>query len=76
MLAIYKAPTSPESIDRLRYAFFVKSTKQNKPVKLSNQPPISAAAYQHYNRVYYQVKKRLKLDLETHWGKGTGAGIA
>lgn len=69
LLAIYNAPKSEDSIDHLRYTQFVKSTKLNKPVQLSNLPPTSAAAHQHFNRVYYQVQTWLGHDLEPQeWG--------
>ncbi|GBP08120.1 hypothetical protein EVAR_2915_1 [Eumeta japonica] len=48
---------------------YVKSTKLNKPVQLSNIPPTSAAAHQHFERVYYQVQTWLGHDLEPQvWG--------
>lgn len=69
LLAIYNAPKSENCIDRLRYAQFIKLTKLNKPVQLSTLPPTSAAALQHFNRVYYQVQTWLGHDLEPqNWG--------
>lgn len=69
MLAIYNAPKSVDNIDNLRYTQFVKSTKLNKPVQLSNLPPTSAATHQHINRVYYQIQTWLGNDLEPQeWG--------
>lgn len=64
LLAVYNAPKSVDSIDHLCYAQYVKSTKLNKPVQLSNIPPTSAAAHQHFNRVYYQVQTWLGHDFE------------
>ncbi|CAG4954975.1 unnamed protein product [Colias eurytheme] len=66
LLAVYNAPKSMKSLDHLRYTpmHYVKSTKLNKPVQLSNIPATSAAAHQHFNRVYYQVQTWLGLDLE------------
>lgn len=58
-----------DNIDNLRYTQFVKSTKLNKPVQLSNLPPTSAATHQHINRVYYQIQTWLGNDLEPQeWG--------
>lgn len=58
-----------KSLDHLRYMHYVKSTKLNKPVQLSNIPPTSAAAHQHFQRVYYQVQTWLGHDLEPQvWG--------
>lgn len=69
MLAVYNAPKSENNIDHHRYIQFIKSTKLHKPVQLSNLPPTSAAAYQHINRVYYQIQKWLGHDLEPQeWG--------
>uniref|UniRef100_A0ABM1HVZ4 Uncharacterized protein LOC107064220 n=1 Tax=Polistes dominula TaxID=743375 RepID=A0ABM1HVZ4_POLDO len=69
LLAVYNAPKSVDSIDHLRYAQYVKSTKLNKPVQLSNIPPTSVAAHQHFNCVYYQVQTWLRHDLEPQeWG--------
>ncbi|GFS84477.1 uncharacterized protein TNCV_4606601 [Trichonephila clavipes] len=56
LLAIYNAPQSENSIDNLRCTQFIKSTKLNKPVQLSNISPTRAAAHQHISRVYYQVQ--------------------
>ncbi|GFY76070.1 uncharacterized protein TNIN_466991 [Trichonephila inaurata madagascariensis] len=47
LLVIYNAPNSENSLDNLRCTQFIKSTKLNKPVQLSNIPPTSAAAHQH-----------------------------
>ncbi|GFT77842.1 uncharacterized protein TNCV_2968851 [Trichonephila clavipes] len=52
----YNAPKSENSIDNLCYTQFIRSTKLNKSVQLSNLPPTSAAAHQHISRVYYQVQ--------------------
>lgn len=72
LLAVYNAPKSVKSLDHLRYMHYVKSTKLNKPVQLSNIPPTSAAAHQHFNRVYYQVQTWLGHDLEPQvWGWAT-----
>lgn len=69
LLAVYNAPKSVKSLDHLRYMHYVKSTKLNKPVQLSNIPPTSAAAHQHFKRVYYQVQTWLGHDLEPQvWG--------
>ncbi|GFS56691.1 uncharacterized protein TNIN_84961 [Trichonephila inaurata madagascariensis] len=64
LLKIYNAPKSKNSIDNLRYTQFIRSTKLNQPVQLSNLPPTSAAAHQHINHVYYQVQTWLGNDLE------------
>ncbi|GFY51278.1 hypothetical protein TNIN_124431 [Trichonephila inaurata madagascariensis] len=42
---------------------YIKSTKLNKPVQLSDIPP-SAAAHQHISRVYYHVQTWLGNHLE------------
>ncbi|GFY56654.1 uncharacterized protein TNIN_467741 [Trichonephila inaurata madagascariensis] len=52
------------SMDNLRYTQFIKSTKINKPVQLSNLPSTSASAHQQINHVYYQVQTWLVNDLE------------
>ncbi|GFY41967.1 uncharacterized protein TNIN_275051 [Trichonephila inaurata madagascariensis] len=64
LLAIYNVPPYESSIDNLRYTQFIKSTKLNKPVQLSNTPPTSAAAHQHISRVYYQVQTWLGYHIE------------
>ncbi|GFY50124.1 uncharacterized protein TNIN_488681 [Trichonephila inaurata madagascariensis] len=46
LLAICNAPKSENRIDNLCYTQFIRSTKLNKPVQLSNLPPTSAAAHQ------------------------------
>ena len=56
LLAVYNAPKSVKSLDHLRNMHYVKFTKLNKPVQLSNISPTSAAAHQHFKRVYYQVQ--------------------
>lgn len=66
LLAINNVPKSEDCIDRLRYA--LKLTKLNKPVQLSNLPPTSTAAHQHFNRVYYQVQTWLGHDLKPFLG--------
>lgn len=63
-LAVYNAPKTENNIDKFRYTQFIKSTKSNKPVQLSLLPPISGAALQHINRVYYQIQTWLGRDLE------------
>ncbi|GFY75699.1 uncharacterized protein TNIN_370461 [Trichonephila inaurata madagascariensis] len=69
LLTVYNAPKSENSIDNLRYTQFIRSTKLNKPVQLSNLPPTSVAAHQHINRVYYQVQSWLENDLKPQeWG--------
>ncbi|GFY51097.1 uncharacterized protein TNIN_270001 [Trichonephila inaurata madagascariensis] len=64
LLSTYNSPQSEKSIDNLRYTQFIKSTKLNKPVQLSNIPPTRAAAHQHISRVYYQVQTWLGNHLE------------
>ncbi|GFS69887.1 uncharacterized protein TNCV_3101891 [Trichonephila clavipes] len=57
------------SIDNLHYTQFIKSTKINKPVQLSNLPSTSASGHQQINHVYYQVQTWLVNDLEPQeWG--------
>ncbi|GFY79581.1 uncharacterized protein TNIN_146161 [Trichonephila inaurata madagascariensis] len=68
LLAIYNAPQSENSIDNLRYTEFIKSTKLNKPVQLSNIPPTRAAAHQHISCVYYQNQTWLGNHLEPQEG--------
>ena len=69
LLAMYGAPQSETSIDDYRYISFARSTRLNRPVKLSSLPPTRAAAQQHLNRVYYQVQVWLGNNLQPEqWG--------
>ena len=68
-LAIHNAPISSGRLDYYRYSQFVKFTKLNRPVQLSNLPPSNAAAHEHIKRVYYQVQTWLGNCLEPQdWG--------
>lgn len=59
ILALYGAQPSESSIDQHRYFSFVKSTNNNRAVKLESLPPTWSAAQQHVYRVYFQVQKWL-----------------
>lgn len=58
LLVIYNATKS--KINHLSYIQFVKSTL-DKPLQLSSLSLTSAAAYQHLNRVYYQIQSNWML---------------
>ena len=69
LLAMYNAPQKEKFIDSHRYYSFVRATRLNKPVKLSNLPPTFYASQQHIFRVYLQVQKWLDNDLNPEeWG--------